>query len=86
MEQNKANKVSKVWRTIAIVFIILFTAETLYVVWGTMLVMKENRRTLECYYDICEEYPEAIYEDNVCYCYDYGLLGDMQVVKTKLID
>lgn len=73
------------WKTIAIIFIVLFTLETLYFAWATYVYMQEEKKTLECYYVVCEEYPEAMYENGVCFCYDYTMLGDLDVVKTEVM-
>ena len=80
MEKEKVNPV---WKTIAIIFIILFLAETSIFFIGYIQITKEETRTNKCYYDICSKYPEAIYENNVCYCYDYGVLGEFVVAKTE---
>ena len=65
------------------VFIILFTLETAYVVWSISYYYIEEGKIYECYYDICGEYPEAEYSDNVCSCYGYDNLGQLMVVKSK---
>jgi hypothetical protein len=36
-----------------------------------------------CYYDICSGYIDAWWEEGVCYCYDYDLLGQLEVAKTE---
>jgi hypothetical protein len=73
------------WKTIAIIFIVLFTLETLVWIWGITAYYQELEDTNVCYYDICSEYPDAWYEvdTKVCSCYDYGLLGDLEVVKQE---
>lgn len=50
-----------------------------------MYVTQEENKTLECYYEICEDYPDAIREGNLCYCYDYDLLGEKILAKTKVM-
>lgn len=75
----------KTWKTIAIIFIVLFTLETSMILYGNYLINKETKETNSCYYDICEEYPEAIYDSGICYCYDYDVLGNLNVVKTKVV-
>ena len=71
------------WKVIAIIFIALFIIETAYVSWGVWLVKSEENKINECYYGICEEYPEAFYKEKICYCYDYDLLGELKVVKIE---
>ena len=73
------------WKTLAIIFFILFTLETLFIIWGVSLVTDEENKTLECYYDICSDYPDALYEGNVCYCYELGVLGDYVIAKTEVL-
>ena len=73
------------WKIIAIIFICLFVSETAFMVWGLILVNQEEANINQCYYEICSEYPQAELEGDVCYCYDYDLLGDYVLVKTELI-
>jgi len=79
------NKKTNHWKTIAIIFIILFTLETLTIIWGTILVQEEEEKTAECYYDICEDYPEAYFEDNFCYCYDYDQIGELVLAESNFM-
>jgi hypothetical protein len=74
------------WKIIAIIFIVLFSLLLTFNIWGWYLIAEEERLTNECYYDICEEYPEAYYEEDVCFCYDYSMMGKLEVVKTKYMD
>lgn len=39
-----------------------------------------------CYYDICEEYPDAIYEPHLCTCYDYDIIGNLIPTKYEVMD
>ena len=73
------------WKTLAIVFFILFILETTYIVWAFWYVTNEDNKTLECYYDVCSDYPDALYESNICYCYDYDVIGNLIIVKTEVI-
>ena len=82
MEEVKKNH----WKTVAIVFIVLFTLETVYLGWSYWYVTNEDKKTMKCYYEICEDYPEAVRDGNLCTCYDYDLLGDYVVAKTRLMD
>jgi len=76
----------KGWKTLAIIFIILFTLETLYVVWSVSLALEEEKKTNECYYDICSDTVEAYYELDMCTCYDYDYeSGEYTEVRTKYI-
>lgn len=71
------------WKTIAIIMFILLTIETAIFVWGFFIIADEENKMNECAYNICGEYPDAYYEDEICFCYDYSILGDLQVVKTE---
>ena len=58
------------WKTIAIIFIVLFIVETiiffglLYV--GTATINKEN----QCAINVCADYDAYIFDyDDMCYCY-----------------
>jgi len=78
-EQKQKNR----WKTIAIIFIILFLLETSFWVWAFWYDAKETALTNECYYDICEDYPDAWYDDKICSCYDYDVIGELIVVKQE---
>ena len=69
------------WKVIAIVFIVLFALETLFVVWTTVSYTNELNKMNECLYDICGEYPDGWYEEDVCTCYQYDLFGEYVVAK-----
>ena len=83
MEQNKYYNL---WKTLAIVFIILFTLETLYICWAVSYSNDLIEKQEKCYYELCEEYPEALVEGNVCYCYDYNADGDYEIVGRGLLE
>ena len=81
---KKINRLSKKWKIIAIIFISLFIAETLFILWSVSLVVREEKRTMECWYEICEDHVEAVYDDKLCTCYDYDMWGDnLLVVKEE---
>lgn len=75
----------KNWKTLAIVFMVLFVLETAFVGWSLWYANSENEKYMDCLYDVCGDYPEAWYEDGLCYCYDYDILGDLFVAKTKMM-
>ena len=77
--QIKNNK----WKTIAIIFIVLFTLETSIWIWAFWDLTRDDARIKECYYDVCGEYPEANYEDDICYCYEYDFFGELVLTKTE---
>ncbi len=74
------------WKTIAIIFIVLFVLETLILIWaisaGTSMINNEN----ECSINICGEVENAVsyYYDEyeqICYCMDV----DGETVKQQFI-
>ncbi len=65
------NKVSKAWKTVAIIFIILFVLETAMIIYGSAIVSKEDSAKTQCSMNICSGY-EAFYFDpspSTCDCY-----------------
>jgi len=78
-EQKQKN----IWKTIAIVFIILFILENLFFAWALWTNAKETDIINTCYYDICKKYPDAWYEEKICSCYDYDVLGNLIIVEQE---
>lgn len=73
------------WRTIAIIFIILFGVLLFFNIWAINYYSAEEKRTDECYYDFCSEYPDADYIDGVCFCYENDIMGGLIVADTKVM-
>ena len=74
------------WKTIGIIFIVLFVLETILVIWlfsvGTSMINNET----ECSKNICGEVENAVsyqYDDyeQICYCMD----ADGEIVKQQFI-
>ena len=74
------------WKTLAIIFIVLFVLETLLFTWlyswGTEILEKEDM----CAYNVCGDDLEIIYYDyldyeKLCECYD----ADMNVIKQEYL-
>ena len=88
MSEQIERKIWSGWKTVAIIFIVLFTIQTAIFVWGYMETKREAKLTNICYYNICEDYPEAIYEydQGLCTCYDYDLMGNPTIAKTKILN
>ena len=76
------------WKVIAIIFILIATIETLTIGWAVSVYNEEQANMKVCYYDnqFCADYPDALYEKGICYCYDYDVLGDLRIVKTILME
>jgi len=62
-----------IWKALAIIFLCLFILETSFVVWSVKLVAYQEERANTCFYEICKEYEEANYIDNLCRCYTWDL-------------
>ena len=72
----------KGWKIIAIIFIILFVAETSFVLYGVSLVKQQEEDTNYCIKNVCgydyytgnwtEEFYDYYYdkEKQTCYCFD----------------
>lgn len=74
------------WKTFAIILLVILLAENLLIGVGYWQLQKEEKQTLQCWYEICEEYSEAILEGGLCSCYDYDVLGNYKVAKTVIMD
>jgi hypothetical protein len=74
------------WKVLAIVFMIIFVIENLFLLWMYFVIVEDYEKERMCHYDICKDYPSAYYEYDVCACYDYDILGNLEVVKYKIMD
>jgi len=74
-----------VWKGLAVVFIILFIIENMFFIWAYFSLEAEEDKINDCLYNICSEYPDAEFFEDVCYCYDYDVIGDLVVVKTEFM-
>lgn len=62
---------------------ILFIALLAFNVWGVLIILDEEDKINTCYYDICSESIDAVYDDNICICYDYDMMGNLITTKTE---
>jgi hypothetical protein len=74
------------WKVAAIIFMCLFFLSTIYIIGSVYYVLKEGKKIDECYYGICGEYEDAYYEENICYCYDKDILGNLVLFKTEVMN
>jgi hypothetical protein len=60
------------WKTIAIVFILLFVIESVYFIWAYNLGSEMITNDYNCAYDICADYPSYSYDEYTknCLCYN----------------
>ncbi len=74
-KMSKEIHISKIsfWRNLAIIFIILFTLETLLFIWGWNITTTDIKNENKCNINICtlDKYETYYYDDftQVCYCY-----------------
>lgn len=54
-------------------------------IWSVNIVLKEEEQMNICYYDLCEQYPEAWYEGGICTCYDYDKNNELVITKIKYL-
>jgi len=66
------------WKTVAIIFIILFVLETAFIGWAIGYATDQDEKEKRCIVNICDGYPSYQYDmfEEICTCYDY--LGEMQ--------
>jgi len=69
------------WKITSLVFISLFLFTWAWIGFGIYLIEQEEEQTMTCYYDFCEEYPEADFIEGVCTCYEEDNLGDYIVAQ-----
>jgi len=69
------------WKASAIIFFILFAILLTFIIWSVWYYGDEEAKTNECYYDICGDYPQAFYVNDVCSCYEYDLMGGLVIAK-----
>ncbi len=72
------------WKTIAIIFIVLFCLETFVFVWAITTGMSEITKEEECVMDVCSENHAYQYYPNIGMCYCYNEFGERikeQVIK-----
>ncbi len=70
----------KHWKTIAIILIVFFIVEISLGVWEYVSMSIDNDKLMTCLYEICQEYPDALYENDLCTCYEYDMWGDNLLV------
>ena len=71
------------WKTIAIIFIILFGLLLTYNIWSVNYYNNEVEKTNICFYDICADYIQASYEEDICSCYEIDMVGEYIIAKTE---
>jgi len=70
------------WKALAISSWIVLLIGISFIGWGWYLTEQEENQMNECYYDICNNYPEAWLDGDICFCYEYDVLDNLIVSKT----
>jgi hypothetical protein len=68
------------WKSIAIIFIILFILETLLFGYMFKLGIDESNKDQKCAINVCADYSSYIYDNNLCQCYENGELKYQEVL------
>ena len=76
-------KEAKKWKGIAIIFIIITALIFISSILLGISERVEDNKTKICFYEICANYPDAEYYEDVCTCYDYDTLGRLTIVKEE---
>jgi hypothetical protein len=73
------------WKVLFIIILVLFVLENSLIVWGAVSNNKLEKETNICYYDVCEDYPNAYYDSSnkVCDCYESDLMGNEVIAKSE---
>ena len=70
------------WKVTSIIFICLFAGLLSFNVWGYNLIVEEEEAINNCYYNTCDQYYDAWYEDEVCTCYNLDEYGEYEIART----
>ena len=73
------------WKILTIILLVILIVENAFMIIGYLMIQEEQEKRVMCYYNICSDYPDAEYDVdyNVCYCYDYYVLGNYVIDKTE---
>jgi hypothetical protein len=79
MENNKTNG----WKVLAIILLVVVILENSLIAYGYFSNKQIEKETNVCYYDLCEDYPNAYYnyESKLCDCYENDLMGNEVIAK-----
>jgi regulatory protein YycI of two-component signal transduction system YycFG len=84
MESKEKNGVNKSWKILAIIFILLFLLENIYLAIGMSMVSKDNKNEAKCSNEICYNLKSDsyIYDKNtqMCYCYSNGQISHTEQI------
>ena len=76
-------KLYKKWRVIGIALIIFVCIILISSIALNLQERVEDNKMKICFYEICANYPDADYYDDVCSCYDYDTLGRLTIAKEE---
>lgn len=71
------------WKITAIIFIILFIAETAFVTWAVIEATENIDKEMQCIVNICDGYESYNFDeyDDICYCFNDNKLEYFEYVK-----
>ena len=72
-----------IWKTLAIISWVLFILLIVFICWGMYLNAQDEDKINECYYGICGNHADAEFINDICYCYEYDILGYLVINKTE---
>jgi len=66
------------WKIAAVIFIVLFVLETLFLAWAFSVSRDEIEKERKCAYDVCQEYNTYSYDSdtNLCECWDESIISE----------
>ena len=76
---------TRTWKTIAIVFFLLFVLETGFWIWIFNIGVQEEENAYDCYYNFCSGSYDADYDQGLCTCYDLDVMGNYVVSDTEYV-
>jgi len=73
------------WKVVAIIFLILFVAESSFWIWAINWGYEHNRKESLCSLE-CSQYTLYRYEEEICSCLNINNYGDVEAVKSFTIE
>lgn len=71
------------WKIMAIIELVLLIVGIGFLWLSLHIANQEVEKQNICYYDLCGEYIDAWYSENICYCYEEDVLGTLVVAKSQ---
>lgn len=72
----------KGWKIAIVVLWILFILQNVLFIWGAISILQEEEKIYQCYFNICSEYEDVDFVDDICTCYEYNYkIEDYEIKK-----